>query len=231
MGLTGAWGLIRDVVWPRGCAGCDEPDAVLCKRCSRRFAEVVPFAMPETIDGEGYACAWYRGAVRRAILGWKDHGDEECDDAFSALIRRLATNCLSGRIHASKNIWVIPAPSSAASLRRRGRWQTRVLARAVVDACHDMYSAADVMMVPALVMRHVQGRSVQTHSGQRSQRVAGGVVMRRMPSCRGNDAIIVDDIVTTGATMRQCVETVNSAGLRTITCLALACTPATGMEP
>lgn len=78
------------VLFPRGCAGCDAPDEVLCRQCTEEFRQhpVRPVSAPVR-SGEVWACAWYRGSARQAVLRWKDHGDEEADAPLCALLREL----------------------------------------------------------------------------------------------------------------------------------------------
>lgn len=216
-------GAIRDVVLPRGCAGCDAPDAVVCGECRELLDRTVAFDMPGTSMGRGYACAWYRGVVRRVILGWKDHHDEECDGPLSEAMAVLAVRCLQATVDGMRTVLVVPAPSSSASVHRRGRRHTVVLAAAVARACRDM--GVDARVVPLLTMDHVRGRSVQMGGGQRSRRVSGRIAVRRPELCRHAHVIVVDDIVTTGATMRQCVDALRSSGAQVVTCLSVAYTP------
>ena len=110
-----------------------------------------------------------------------------------------------------------------ASVHRRGRRHTVVLAAAVARACRDM--GVDARVVPLLTMDHVRGRSVQMGGGQRSRRVSGRIAVRRPELCRHAHVIVVDDIVTTGATMRQCVDALRSSGAQVVTCLSVAYTP------
>ena len=223
MGISAWLGVIRDVVLPRGCAGCDAPDAVVCGECRELLDRTVAFDMPGTSMGRGYACAWYRGAVRRVILGWKDHHDEECDVPLSEAMAVLAARCLQATVDGMRTVLVVPAPSSSASVHRRGRRHTVVLAAAVARACRDM--GVDARVVPLLTMDHVRGRSVQMGGGQRSRRVSGRIAVRRPELCRHAHVIVVDDIVTTGATMRQCVDALRSSGAQVVTCLSVAYTP------
>ncbi|WP_288240451.1 ComF family protein [uncultured Bifidobacterium sp.] len=199
------------------------PDAVLCPRCRMLFAGTHPFPMPGTRLGEGYACAWYRGEVRHAVLAWKDHRDEECDGPFSAAMAALTAGLVPVIGQPRSPVAVVPAPSSPSSLHRRGRWQTLTLARAVAEALRRYDVGAEV--APMLTMRHVRDRAVQLHGGQRSGRVRGRILAEHAGRCPGTDAVVVDDIVTTGSTMRQCVEVLNESGVRVLTCLALAYTP------
>lgn len=224
--MTTLWAAMRDVALPRGCAGCDAPDAVLCPECRALFAGAVAFPAPRTAMGEGFACAPYRGAVRRAVLGWKDHGDEECDGVFAELLGALAVGVLDrGR----SPLLVVPAPSSASSMRRRGRWHMRPLARAVARRLRDY--GTPTVMAPALRSVHVRGRSVETATAaERAARVGGRVAVRPGMALRGRDVVVVDDIVTTGATVRQCCAALRRAGARVVTCLALARTPEPGRD-
>lgn len=259
--MTTLWAAMRDVALPRGCAGCDAPDAVLCPECRALFAGAVAFPAPRTAMGEGFACAPYRGAVRRAVLGWKDHGDEECDGVFAELLGALAVGVLdrhavsatgagpyasaAGRVgdpvarraaergprsdRGRSPLLVVPAPSSASSMRRRGRWHMRTLARAVARRLRDYGTPA--VMAPALRSVHVRGRSVETATAaERAARVGGRVAVRPGMALRGRDVVVVDDIVTTGATVRQCCAALRRAGARVVTCLALARTPEPGRD-
>ncbi|WEV59731.1 phosphoribosyltransferase family protein [Bifidobacterium sp. ESL0728] len=221
-----AWfAVIRDVLLPRGCAGCDKPDEVLCPSCVKLFGHAYPKALPGD-DVRCYGCSWYQGSVRQAILNWKDHGDEECDRVFASLLADLAVKVLAGqasydRIHA---LVLVPAPSSFSSMHHRGRWQTLPLARSMVRYLRG-YGFASVMK-PVLRLEGVRGKSVQTADAQsRSRRIAGHV--RVTEDLSGDDSlfIVVDDIVTTGATMGQCIAALRAAGARDAIGLALACTP------
>lgn len=80
-----------------------------------------------------------------------------------------------------------------------------------------------VTVCDALENKGIKGKSVQTKgAAQRSQRLKGHVSVRSSVSLQNTMVILVDDIVTTGATMRSCVETMRKNGATVITVLALA---------
>ena len=62
------WAQVCNLLFPRGCAGCDAPDEVLCAACWALFAQ----CRERDADSGGGARIWsasiYQGAVRRAIL-------------------------------------------------------------------------------------------------------------------------------------------------------------------
>ncbi|WEV47417.1 phosphoribosyltransferase family protein [Bifidobacterium sp. ESL0690] len=221
-----AWlAAIEDVLLPRGCAGCDKPDEVLCPSCASLFGHAYPKALPGDA-GCCYGCSWYRGAVRQAILNWKDHGDEECDRAFALVLADLALKVVAQESPYSRtrSLALIPAPSSPSSMHRRGRWQTLPLVRLMARRLDSL--GFSVVTKPVLKLEGVHGKSVQASSAQsRSRRIEGHV--RVIEDLKGDDSlfIVVDDIVTTGATMGQCISALRAAGARNVIGLALACTP------
>lgn len=234
-GVMGAWlAEIRDLLIPRGCAGCDRPDYALCPRCATEFRQCE--AWREPVSGVAcYACASYRGFARRAVLSWKDHGDLELDAVFSDAIARMVRSCVAaGRLDRSgvpvgsqAPVLVVPAPSSFASVSRRGRRQVTPLANAVAEglaAC-----GVEARAVEALRMRGVHAKAVQTASGRdRAGRIAGRIVPVRPVPMAGARVILVDDIITTGATIRQCAQVVERESGTVVAAVALARTHAPG---
>lgn len=218
-------GMARDLFFPRGCAGCDKPDAVLCPACRAQFNQVRERHLPETLTGRIWVAAAYEHAARQAILAWKDHGDVELDKPFARILVNICRRCAVPQLRkfgsAYGSILVVPAPSSLSSMRRRGRCHMMPLARAVArDLCAQGFNA---YAAAALVSVTTGGRSVQQRSAaQRARRVCGHIrIDRRVPVCDAM-VIVVDDIVTTGNTLRQSVATLTQAGAVVLCALALA---------
>lgn len=218
--LTEVVGSLRDVLLPRGCAGCDMPDAVLCDDCRASGGGFMSFAMPGMVSGRAIACGAYRGPLRRAILRWKDHGDEECDGSFADM---MADALLSSGLLASDPMPVttlVPAPSSPRSMRERGRWHMRNVTNSLARSLRRR--GMDVDTAALLRTMKTSGKSVQMHgAAQRSRRLQGHIVIAARPPYPRN-VILVDDIVTTGTTARQCVQALNAAGIHVTTVICLA---------
>ncbi|MBT1171035.1 ComF family protein [Bifidobacterium sp. SO4] len=229
--LPHVWPAIRDVLLPRGCAGCDRPDEVLCPDCRALFDGCHERELQGRTSGSAYAAAIYQGFARHAILDWKDHDDVELDGPFAEIIvdllgRSGLPETLSETLrHAASHgpVLVVPAPSSRQSTRRRGRRHLMPLAEALADALCGM----GVDAVPARVLASTAGggRSVQqVSSAQRAQRIGGHVEAIPLPDrpLRGAVAVLVDDIITTGSTLRQCMASLRGAGAVPVGALALA---------
>lgn len=179
--LTEVAGSLRDVLLPRGCAGCDMPDAVLCDDCRASGGGFMSFAMPGTVSGRAIACGAYRGPLRRAILRWKDHGDEECDGPFADM---MADALLSSGLLASDPMPVttlVPAPSSPRSMRERGRWHMRNVTNSLARSLRRR--GMDVDTAALLRTTKTSGKSVQMHgAAQRSRRLQGAYRHRCAPT-------------------------------------------------
>ena len=219
---------MANVLFPRGCAGCDRPDEVLCSECRALF----DCGLAQTLDtarmGRWFSCGWYRGAVRQAILSWKDHGDEECDRPFTEALCSLAERAgLPDQPGMSRDqVLIVPAPSSPASMRQRGRRHMMPLATGLASYLRDR-TGIRVRSCEALENRGTTGRSVETGgTAQRSQRLKGRIATRGKVLLKDKAVILVDDIVTSGTTMRRCVDVLSSQGAEVITVLSLAHTPA-----
>lgn len=236
---------LRDLLLPRGCAGCDLPDETLCAQCRESFARHRQWTLHR--DGVRipcFACADYRGVIRRAILSWKDHDDVELDGPLAECMADLAAQAsmaVAVAAQTSGRMLVVPVPSSAASRRRRGRAHVLPLARGVAKGLREAVpdnagvgvAVADVLRVSGVNAKSVQASDVRHRARRLDGRLrvaSGGFATAGARSLQGAAVVLVDDIVTTGSTLAHCARVVEAAGGRVAATFALARTPAPG-EP
>ena len=78
-------------------------------------------------------------------------------------------------------------------------------------------------VLPVLRTANIAAKSVEVvNAAQRNTRISGNIIVTNSAQCNNRNIIILDDIITTGATMRQCIAALNIAGSHVITALALA---------
>ena len=207
MGLRDALLDACALLMPVESAGCGAPDRSLCAACA---AQLVPLPTRRATPG-GLAVVTalrYEGVVRRVILSLKE---QHRTDAAAALATPLAA-ALHRAVPPGLAVEFAPVPTSRAAYRRRGYDPVALLLRRAGER-------------PAGVLRVVRRTSVQKSLG-----VAGraanlrGAFAAKGP-LEGRTFLLVDDILTTGATLDEAARALSEAGGTVVGAATLAFTP------
>ncbi|WP_409332860.1 ComF family protein [Trujillonella humicola] len=197
---------LADLVLPRICAGCGVPGALLCRRCAAAFAvphlaqpRRFPPGFPPTV-----AAAVYAGSVRPAVNAFKEHGRAELARPLGAALA-LAVAAVRAGVRAAgprTPVLLVPLPATRAALRTRGRDHVGELTRAAVGELR----AAGVPAGSGRLLRR-SGRvadSAGLSTGQRRANLAGSFARRPGAAAPpGTLVVLVDDVVTSGATLTE----------------------------
>lgn len=195
---------LLDLIAPTRCAGCELPGAVLCDRCRAACASIDPrWACPRCGAPYGFlTCTecWDRELrfesavalgvlerpISRAVTLYKDANERRLAAEFGRLLA-VALEPWAG--------WgecVVPIPASRAAIRRRGFDHAELLATAL---------AAELGLPCTRALVHLRALDQRGLSRlQRGANAAGSLAPA--PGVRVPDrAILVDDVLTTGATL------------------------------
>jgi predicted amidophosphoribosyltransferase len=210
---------VLDLVLPLECGGCGAPSTRWCDACAHELvvAPDAPRVVTPRIDPgvPVFALGRYAGARRRAIVEMKDRGRS---DLSTPLAR-----CLGLGVHRLL-IWglldvpltIVPAPTRSWAARHRGGDPvTRIATLATAGS-------TDIAVVRALRMKPLARDSAGLSSAARERNVAGRVLPTRRRVPPDAEVLLVDDIVTTGATACESVRILHGAGVRVSAVLALA---------
>ncbi|MFC8798329.1 ComF family protein [Promicromonospora sp. NPDC057138] len=220
---------------------CGELDVRWCARCAALLAGPPVRAEQgaprlDRLDGVPPVPVWaltpYAGPVRDVVVHWKDRGRADLDHLLGPALRRAAARlgpALSRAAHGSPGdapLAVVPVPSTGAARRARSREPVAVLARAVAVGLHDAGIPARV--VPALARRGSGRDQVGLGARARGRNLTGAVRMtRRGGRSLGQRSvcILVDDVLTTGATLAAAERTLERHGHDVLGATVLAATP------
>ncbi len=192
------------------CAGCNQPGATICHRC--RFS--LAAATVQVGDGGVLAPLAFEGVARQVVHGLK-YGNRRRVSKYLAqlMVHRLRLTAGDGSDAAGFDL-VTWAPTSGARARRRGYDQAELLARAV---------AHQLGLPCRRLLYRSHGQSQTGHS--RAERLQGPQ-FRARPTGQRVRVLLVDDVVTTGATLGAARRALALAGLTDVMCVAAAATPA-----
>ena len=198
------------------CACCGVPlvlahqTEVLCLGC---------LAEPPDFDR---ACAayLYGGAARQLALALKAGREAYATPMAAAMLRAAGEMAVPGQL-------VIPVPLHRWRLLSRGYNQSALLARAVARR------SGGVLALDMLERTRATPRSQGMNRRQRQRNVKGAfrVTPAGKAALKGADVLLVDDVMTTGATASACGRALSRAGAASVTVLAYARVAAAGMTP
>ena len=214
------------VVLPVACSGCAEPDRALCRACT---AALTPHPRLLTPAAGGTPPTWaalaYEGVPRRVLLACKDGGRTDAAPALAralrAAVRAAMVECGAdagggaiGPRAGGPGAALLPVlvPSTREAFRRRGYHPTGlILHRARI-------------LVPPLwralrLTRQTADQAGLSRAERDGNRRGSLVASRRL---HGRDCMIVDDILTTGATAREAARAIDAAGGRAVAVAVIA---------
>lgn len=224
--LSGAFADIVALGAPSACAGCGRPGPAVCAECARSLQGAARVHRPSPIPPgwiPAHVVADYAGTTRALMTAWKERGRRDVSPHLARPLARAiaaAVAAMDAEVDRAsrEEIALVPIPASSAARRRRGEdaWE-RVVRQAVQQCATD----ARLRLVRALsLVRQPHDQAGLTASARRDN-LAGALTCSRAPAGR---VIVVDDIVTTGATLTEAARALREAGVGTARAAAIAAT-------
>jgi ComF family protein len=209
-----------DTLLPAQCPACGDEGRAPCTACELRIGRRLgePAGAPIGLSSPLPAglvqlewCASFGGPARACLHALKYDGERRLAGPLGGLMAaRWREAGIGGDV-------LVPVPVHAARKRDRGFDQAELLAQAV-GAALGLPAIAALRRAAKTAAQHALGR------GARAGNVghAFAVDPRWQPSVTGKWLILVDDVVTTGATVGACAEVLYAAGARAVSALSLA---------
>lgn len=202
-----AW---AQLVAPLSCAGCGAPDVSPCPACCVTLLRSVPRVVHHPVHVPVIAATAYEGPARRLVLMHKDRGRTSLATPLGAALGAAVRSVAATVDSAVPAVQLVPVPSRRMNLVRRGRSTVAELAHA---ACRELGNGSIVESV--LRVRQPLRDQVGLTADQRQRNLAGAFVAsgRAHEAARGNmPVVVVDDIVTSGATSAEAVRALEAGG-------------------
>jgi predicted amidophosphoribosyltransferase len=207
-GLDSLGRLFVDVLVPRECGGCRTRGVLWCADCARQSRDGPRRVRPEFEPGVPvYSGGRYGGPRRCAVLAAKAGGRRDMAVPLGEqLARLLAQLCRSGALAPRRGLRLVPAPTRARSSRMRGGDPVLRFA-AVASRALPKTDVEDLLRYRPGVRD-----SVGLDAAERRTNVRGKVRVRAVPTpAEGRLTVLVDDVLTSGATACEAVRALAAA--------------------
>lgn len=204
------------LIYPTRCVFCRSLIAPQSPEICAVCARILP-KPPEHRHGAHFSVCVsalpYEGIARDAILRMKMGAKHSCIPTFCLLLTAQIRQSLDGRFDLIT--WV---PPSALHRAKRGYDQNRLLAKSI---------ARELRMPAVRLLRKTRRTPAQSSLrsyAQRRENVRGAFHAIRQDRLRGRNILLIDDVITTGATLSECSKTLREAGARSVVCAAITST-------
>jgi predicted amidophosphoribosyltransferase len=206
-------GLLEKLL-PVGCAGCGRVGAPACAGCAASLtgpaAAVMPSPAPAGLPPP-YSVAAYDGEARELLLAAKERGAVGLLPLLGTALAR-AVQLAATDLPVARPLLLVPVPSTRAAVRARGDDVVLTIARRA--ACQVRRGGREVSV--AAVLTHVRGvrDSAGLGAAARARNLAGALGVRDVGrfTVKGCTLIVVDDLMTTGATLAEAARALRCAG-------------------
>ena len=202
---------LSQLVFPTRCYGCNALGLDICTNCRREW---IPHYYKSNINSLNiHSALLYTATASRIILASKENGLQGADDLLMSAVIHVLNKARLDQGYFT----LVPVPSSKQSQRRRGR-------SFIVDLTKTISQSTGVRVNDCLqVSRRVSDQSGLTRV-ERITNMNGAFSLKPGAILRG-DAILIDDVVTTGATLGEAARALNSQGFHAFgsVCAVTAC--------
>jgi predicted amidophosphoribosyltransferase len=222
---------LLDVLFASVCVGCRRPGGLCCQVCARPLSGSAVLAWPRPAP-PGLPPPWtvaaYDGACRDLVIAYKERGAAGLRRVLAAPLAtavRAAAAGQSRRLAGQRaRVVLVPVPSASRAIRERG--DDVVLRLARTAAALVRRQGVPVVVVGALRHGRAVGDSAGLSAAARAANLAGAFVVRETACAglAGSHVVIVDDLLTTGASIAEAARSLRAVGAEVVGAATIAST-------
>lgn len=198
-----------ELILPKHCGGCGAAGQTLCSACRRHLSRP-PERVFTPVDPHipVWALGKYAGVHRELVLGMKERGRRDVPQYLGAVLASsISFLAARGELPEPEVLTLVPAPTRAASARGRGGDPVTAVCR-----------SAGLRVAPCVRHSKRVRDSVGLSAQERMRNLSGGIEITSVPA---SPTILVDDVVTTGATLAATSATLFAANVQVVGALVI----------
>ena len=197
-------GVIIGIIAPYECLVCNLEGKLLCNGCTQELPTVQALACAGALQ-TAQAATLYQGAAKDLLWALKSSGAQAAAKTItSQIIKRTKL----------KETLIVPVPTATSRVRQRGYDQAKLIAR-------ELSRQARLPYLDCLV-RVGQTHQVGASREQRLNQLKSSFYIKKPRSIKGRHITLVDDVITTGATVEAAASILKNSGALSISALTFA---------
>lgn len=211
---------IAGLLFPDHCLGCSVTGSIICQPCLDR----VHRNRTVSEDGTISLFPYHDPLIRKALWALKYHHKKQVAEVFSEylheeLIEELAESSM-WQPGAVVRAVIVPVPASKKRARRRGFNQAAAIARSmsIRDTSGILEYRDDIL----LKMRETESQVSMKDRNARLANARGSFCVKVGVDLTSQVCVVVDDVTTTGATLREARRALRDAGARRVLGITIA---------
>lgn len=205
---------VLQLVFPAKCVLCEQVlkrcESDFCSNCRKTITPLPPPKLKLKYIKKWTALWHYDPPIRESIIRFKFNNHPTYGTTYG---RYLAAKLSCEEIDFDI---VTSVPLSKKRKWKRGYDQTRIIAESISEVSGKPY------IVTLRKIRHTKPQSLLSGAAERKANILGSYAAKDSERFAGKRILIVDDVVTTGATVSECARVLLTAGAKNISCAAVA---------
>jgi predicted amidophosphoribosyltransferase len=235
--VTGPLRALTDLALPVSCAACGQPDDQVCRGCLDELDRCLWSGGPRPVRPDPcparlptvHATGRYDGPLAAVVAAYKDDGRRDCAPLLGDLLARAvdagvaaSRSAVEVLAHHNGPLLVVPVPSSRASVRARGDAPLVALAAHAVRG----FAADEAVVAEALKPRRRVADQAGLGAHERAVNLEHSMAVQPHweGAVGGAVCVVVDDVLTTGATLVEATRALRSAGAVTVAAATICAT-------
>ncbi len=213
------WDDLISLLFPERCISCDKKGSVLCAICERTIT-----TKPQALSGTVAALFDYKNPlVKKAVWALKYHRKRALGNYFGTALYREFFKQLARRGEGKNDeIVLIPVPASKKAVATRGYNHARIIAQAIARCAEKDHMT---LVVRGDILFKTKENTQQARARSkigRQENVAGIFAVQHGAYLVGKTVILIDDVITTGATIAEARKAIKSHGPKRVLAIAVA---------
>lgn len=208
---------LLDIFFPSFCAGCKKEGSFLCSECEEKIEiKETPSHLPLKTKIEKIYCAteYRQDIVKDLIYDYKYKFIKEIKNELSRLIIKHLEKT---GFEKKGNYLIIPVPLHKKRLRWRGFNQSELLAKKIGE--HFKIPMENRALTR---IKYTAPQALQENKEERLKNLKGAFECKNSKILENKHIILVDDIATTGSTIKECAKTLLANGAAKISVVVVA---------